>query len=151
MFFNLLFIIMNLREYLQPFSCLFFGFVILSNVVRAQSYESGYILPVGKDTVRGFILNSTDYELLSEISFRGRSVQQPEKFTTNDITGFGFDYGRTFSRLFLKDTGADDLAENRRQHFVFAGRKDFNFPAGSKFFKAKVVFESLHHIKKFNR
>lgn len=62
---------------------------------RAQYISSGYIVKAPGDTVRGFIREDSDENLLGRISFsKDGSVFQV--YNVYQIDGFGFDYGRTF-------------------------------------------------------
>jgi len=86
--------------------------------LTAQEFRAGYIVTLKRDTVKGFLINGTDAELRSKITFR-RTLQADEniEYRAADLLSFGFDYGRVFVRFPSTKTPVDGDSV-----FVFAKR-----------------------------
>ncbi|MFZ4523066.1 MAG: hypothetical protein ACOYNC_15255 [Bacteroidales bacterium] len=82
----------------------------LSIHLRAQTAAKGYIVKVNRDTVHGFILDKTDTDLSPGIIFKtGKKEKTTTHYTTADLLGFGFDYGRAFERMVYTDSLNDTV------------------------------------------
>ncbi|WP_324721590.1 hypothetical protein [Salinimicrobium sp. HB62] len=78
-------------------------FLISLQQIHAQEFEPGYIITFDNDTVQGMIKEQVDNDLVHEIEFRSSSDSESKEFNPRDISGFGFDYGRTFRTFKFTD------------------------------------------------
>lgn len=71
----------------------------------AQKLSSGFIVTLEKDTIKGFLMDGTDGELSSKITFK-MTKQGSDKieYQPSDLLGFGFDNGRIFRRFSITKT-----------------------------------------------
>jgi len=79
--------------------------LLTSTTCDAQYISTGYIVTAAKDTIRGFIREDSDDNLLSRTSF-SRDGSDFQVQNVYQINAFGFDYGRTFlgfDKPFTKD------------------------------------------------
>lgn len=89
------------KKFYTLFFLLIFSYVRLS----AQETSPGFIVTMGKDTVKGFIQEGTDAELRSEITFVKSGTTEKVTYSPADLHSFGFDYGRTFESFRFPYTG----------------------------------------------
>ncbi len=84
--------------------------VFLLNITNAQTVSPGYIVTTEKDTIRGFIIDQTDAELGLGIEFK-KELSNPKAsyFSSGDLLGFGFNYGRLFERVSMEDDSNDSV------------------------------------------
>lgn len=82
----------------------------VSVTLQAQKLSKGYIVDLKKDTVKGYIIDRTDSELSSTIQFKkGKKDRDLFRYSTSDLLGFGFNYGRTFERIAFTDSLHDTV------------------------------------------
>lgn len=70
--------------------------VVPSPGCRAQFIDPAYVVTSASDTIRGFILNGTDFELSYGVSFATTQSGPFKKYSTDDLTGFVIKSGRLF-------------------------------------------------------
>ena len=58
-----------------------FLFLFLTNNLHAQDFEPGYIVNLDKDTIRGFVQEQTDNDLVYEIDFKSSSDGEVREYS----------------------------------------------------------------------
>ncbi|MHA6279527.1 hypothetical protein ACXYMT_05035 [Salinimicrobium sp. CAU 1759] len=87
---------------------LFIFLLLLSiNEIFAQDFEPGYIVTLDKDTVQGLVKEGIDGDLVYEMEFRSSSDSEIQKFSPQEISGFGFNYDRTFRSFRFNDIASE--------------------------------------------
>jgi hypothetical protein len=91
-----------MKNRIQIVILLFLTSVLNLNVVAQNNFKPGYIITLEKDTVRGFVSESTDMELGLKMEFK-KEVKDTESkvYVPKEIAGFGFNYGRNFERKII--------------------------------------------------
>lgn len=107
----------NLHEMKCIFAFMFVATIaFFSQTLQAQKKIEGFVITIEKDTINGFILDQTDAEMGYEIQFsRENNGINETTYSTKELSGFGFDYGRNFERM--------SIAENSNStKYIFAKR-----------------------------
>lgn len=109
---------------------------LLSQTIQAQTWMKGYMVNLNKDTIQGLINDKTDRDLGSELEFKEQIKDKlVQHYSTEDLLGFGFNYGRIFERIVFTDTLNDTIKvfakrilEGRIRMFVWRknSRTDFD-------------------------
>lgn len=86
-------------------------FLIISHYhVQSQGLSKGYIINLSNDTIPGYIVDRVDRDMGSVIEFKKELNETTLiKYSTADLKGFGFHYGRVFERMSLVDTAKDTV------------------------------------------
>ena len=83
---------------------------ILSIDIQAQTPDKGFIVKLDRDTIQGYIIDKTDSDLGFKIEFK---TEKKDKnvilYSTADLLGFGFEYGRVFERVAFNDSLHDTI------------------------------------------
>jgi len=87
------------------FHPLYLFFIFSCVQLSAQETSPGFIVTIGKDTVKGFIQEGTDADLRSEIIFVKSGTSEKVTYSRADLLSFGFEYGRTFESFRFPYTG----------------------------------------------
>lgn len=88
------------------------------NPLPAQELHSGFIVTLKRDTVKGLLMDGTDAELSSRITFKSLETGNDKiEYQPADLLSFGFDNGRIFKRFLITNTPTEDDSV-----FVFAKR-----------------------------
>lgn len=77
--------------------------------VFAQEMVKGYIIKNNHEKIEGYLQETTDDELIRNVTFSTGLNDQKIMYTSSDLLAFGFSYGRTFESFILKpanDTGS---------------------------------------------
>lgn len=86
--------------------------------LTAQELRSGFIVTLKSDTVKGLLMDGTDAELSSRITFESIETGDDKiEYRPADLLSFGFDNGRIFIRFSIANTPAESDSV-----FVFAKR-----------------------------
>lgn len=88
----------------------------MTTVALAQYHNTGYVVTVSGDTLRGLIQEGSDSELRMEIGFSREKGAAFEKFLPHQLRVVRFDYGRTFKAI------ANARNANPQQQRLFAKR-----------------------------
>lgn len=82
-----------------------------SLIIQAQiSWEPGYVILKGQDSITGFILERTDAEMAHFIKFKKDTAKEFQVYKAGEIAGFGFINGRTYeSQSFVDDMGTKNF------------------------------------------
>lgn len=109
----------NLNWSRQMRRCFVFLLVLGAHYrLTAQEFRSGFIVTLEGDTVKGLLVDGTDAELSSRISFKSlESGNDKIEYRPTDVLSFGFDNGRIFIRF--ANTNASTEGDSV---FVFAKR-----------------------------
>ena len=73
--------------------------VAISEIVAQSAFESAYIITRDNDTINGYILEKTDAEMARKIQFKTDKNSVIKNYRSNELSGFGFDYGRVFHQI----------------------------------------------------
>ena len=67
--------------------------------LHAQELLRGYIVTLEKDTIRGLLLDGTDRELGTSVTFEEKGLGNKRQYLPAEIESFRVDNGRTFLRF----------------------------------------------------
>src|SRR5690242_11563260 len=86
-------------------------FAFFSNyILPAQDFSPGFIVTPEGDTLKGFLLDRTDAELASGVTFKTTKPQTDAvNYLPPKLTSFGFDNGRIFKRFSVPTTNGDSI------------------------------------------
>jgi hypothetical protein len=90
-------------------------FIILITPIHlfSQTFKKGYIVNSLNDTIKGYVKENTDEELVKALYFSKDGLKANfSKYETAQLKGFGFDDGRVFERFVLKEFNGKDSVEN---------------------------------------
>jgi len=98
----------------------FFSFTALH--AQYKTYKRGYIVITPNDTLRGYIREKPDYELLESLDFSPDASYANNKiYSKKDLNGFGFDNGRLFQKIIsTKITGKDTMVRRIKEAAIYA-------------------------------
>lgn len=113
---------------MRKIATVIFFFIAIFPRLHAQykMYKKGYIINSNNDTVRGYIQEKPDYELLEALDFSIDATASNNKtYSKKDLNGFGFDNGRIFEKVYLKRAvNSDTIRKEYMQKKVLSGKID---------------------------
>jgi hypothetical protein len=109
-------------KFLYP--VIFFIILITPIHLFSQTFRKGYIVNPLNDTIKGYLKEDTDHELMKKIYF---SVDTPAtkitEYVTSELNGFGFSNGRLFEKFSFKElTGKDFIKQNVFTKRILTGK-----------------------------
>lgn len=91
--------------------CILLAASLPGESAQAQGrFSPGYVVNLNGDTIRGYLQNTIDYNLLNGISFRRQKKEETQLLSPQEYTGFGYADQRTYKRFYLPydiGTGTD--------------------------------------------
>src|SRR5688572_8180045 len=82
-----------------------FALASIYPLAAQKKFSSGFIVTLKNDTVKGFLMDGTDAELGSKITFKMiKTANDKIEYRPADLLSFGFDNGRIFRSLASTNT-----------------------------------------------
>lgn len=73
-----------------------------------STFQPGFVVKPNGDTLKGFIESGNEKKLFSVVPFKANLQAKEDKFTTAEITTFGFTNGNTFKKISYTPPGLAD-------------------------------------------